>query len=70
MDARAELMAVHRELSAQLDEMKARLTAETPGVPVYAFRDANGGFILAPVIAAKAQVLVALCSLDHLEGRS
>jgi hypothetical protein len=58
---RDELLATLKDLDTQIEDVSRR--AGEMGIDPVKFRDASGGWILAPMLAAKAQVLNGLATL-------
>lgn len=59
---RAELAKTLQEIQTELDEVNKY--ASNLNIPVYTLRDANGGWVYIPLLAAKAQCLAALAQLQ------
>lgn len=63
MELGRELFRTVAAINRQIDEVKKH--AETMGVRPEALRDQNGGWVLAPLLAAKAQCLGALAIINQ-----
>lgn len=59
---RRDTIALMRGIDAQMEEIKAH--ADTLGVAPEKIRDSNGGYIMAPLLLAKAQAYHTLVLLQ------
>jgi hypothetical protein len=62
MELGRELVLTMQQVNEQIEAVKR--AALVSGIPVYDMRDANGSFVLAPLLAAKAQTLHALTLIN------
>ena len=63
MDLGRELARTVSQINQQIEEVRKQ--AETMGIAAYEMRDTNGAFVLAPLLAAKAQTLHALVLINQ-----
>lgn len=63
MELGRELVKTLTQVNAQIDEI--RKEAEARGIPPVKFRDSAGNYILAPLLAAKAQLLHSLVLVNQ-----
>lgn len=64
---RAELRDTLRSIDMQIDVVNSK--ALKAGTVSYRMQDANGGWVLTPLLQARAQVLTALVTLESIEGK-
>lgn len=58
-----ELSRTMTQVNSQIEEIRAE--AKRMGIPAEKMRDAHGGYILAPLLAAKAQTLHAIVLVNQ-----
>jgi len=63
MELGRELFRTISQINQQIDEVVKE--AKTLGIQAWELRDPKGGFILAPLLAAKAQCLHALAIINQ-----
>lgn len=63
MDVRQELSKLLGQIEEQIREVET--TAAGMNIPAYKLRDANGNFVMAPLLAAKAQTWHSLVLMNQ-----